>query len=153
MKKPRLAFLPLILLVVAAGACRGPEYGGKPVTVVLTTREQAHSPADGDAPGAAVAYLIALDDWIELKGRDRFAEIERLRLEGADADAAAACKRLLVDVARFKTSTPTPVEARVYPRVHVFLAERSGAVRFQEFDPVRMDPAKRVVEVSFRSPG
>jgi hypothetical protein len=150
MKNPRLAFLPVIVLVLAAGACRGPEYGGKPVTVVLTTREQARSPGDDDAP-AAVAYLIALDDWIELEGRERVAEIERLRLEGADA--AAASRRLLVDVARFKASTPTPVEARVYPRVHVFLAEQSGAVRFQEFDPVRMDPAKRVVEVSFRSPG
>jgi hypothetical protein len=152
MKRPRLARIALAALLLAA-ACTGPKYGGKPVTVVLTTREQL-APIDEEsgARAAAAAYVLDLDRWIALDGRERCAEIERLRLRGEDDVAAQRCQDLLADAAPYRASTLTPVEALVQPHLHVFLAERSGQLRFTEFDPVRMDPGRRLVAVSFQTP-
>lgn len=151
----------LVLASLAAGlasACMmGPEYGGKPVTVVLTTEEQERAlhetvPLEASAgPGGANAYLLTLDQWLELDGPERAAEIERHRLEGKEDARVAKVKELLGALAPYKCPTLTPARVQVYPRRHLFVASRAGQLSHAEFDPVRLEPPDRKVVVSLES--
>jgi len=155
----RMAFLAALSAASACdglGVASGGEYGGKATPVRLSTREQedarareASSAAGESLPSGATAYLLDLDRWIGLHGREQIAEIERHRLEGDAGAQAEATKKLLIDLAPYKLSTPTPIEVQVPARVHIFAAAKAGQVRTAEFDPVRMAPTGRLVVVSF----
>lgn len=154
----RRTFIVVACLTVGlAAACKSTEYGGKPVKVVLTTKEQERErlgpvPASASLQSlAANAYLATLDQWMDLKGRERMAEIERFALEGNERAHADAVKELLIALAPCKCPTPTPAEVLVFPRTHVFVASKANQVRSLEFQPHQLDPDDRKAIVSFET--
>jgi hypothetical protein len=147
MSRLRSLLIPLVVaLVPACGALkRAPRYGGKPVEIVLTTAEQEREGLQPVEAGAAVqgadAYLLTVDQWIELDGAALTTDIERKLLERDEAAVAAAVKRLLHVIAPYKCPKPTRVEVLVSPRRYVFVAFKAGRVRHVEVDPVRAPKA------------
>jgi hypothetical protein len=147
-----------VLIALLFAACASTKYGGRPVQVTLTTVEQEQAAAreaaagtqEQPGAGAANAYLLTLDQWLEVDGGERLADIERHRLEGAPDQRRRATTELLADLAPYKCATQTPVDVLVFPKLHVFVAERNGALGREQFDPIHLRD-ERIVVVSIES--
>lgn len=132
-----LRILASALIFASALSCASTQYGGKQVTVTLSTLEQKQASTPEDQRKGANAYLLTFDQWASLGGRQRMAELERLRLDGKPDELAAGTKKLLAELAEYKRAALTPVEVLVGPRMYVFVASKDSQLRSVEFNPVR----------------
>ena len=139
------------MLVAAAtltlGSCQGPGYGGKGVSVSINVEISEAVPASSsdEEPTAPKiqGWVLDLDDWVTLKGKDQFAELKRLsRLKGADEKAAKSHADLRsklissMDRNRVTTFGSTKVKKRLPKDTLWFVVGYQGELTYDKFDTV-----------------